>query len=195
MIAVVGARVRQLLARSPWILWAVIGALALAAAALAARAMARVDDARAAWGDTRAVLVATADIEPGAALAGVTRLEEMPSPLVPASAINDIDAATTARQAIAAGEVVVAHDVAARAGAAGIDPRRLAGRRGGRARGDRRPHRRPSWPSRAAASCSPSKGWWSAPTPRAVLVAVPADEAAQVAQAAAMSDVALLIQP
>ncbi len=194
MIAVVGARVRQLLARSPWILWAVIGALALAAAALAARAMARVDDARAAWGDTRAVLVATADIEPGAALAGVTRLEEMPSPLVPASAINDIDAATTARQAIAAGEVVVAHDVAARAAPQALIPdgwlavavaERVAT---GARTGDRV----------AVASGGvvlALQGVVVGADAASVLVAVPADEAAQVAQAAAMSDVALLIQP
>ena len=194
MIAVVGARVRQLLARSPWILWAVIGALALAAAALAARAMARVDDARAAWGDTRAVLVATADIEPGAALAGVTRLEEMPSPLVPASAINDIDAATTARQAIAAGEVVVAQDVAARAAPQALIPdgwlavavaERVAT---GARTGD------------VVAVASGGvvlalQGVVVGADAASVLVAVPADEAAQVAQAAAMSDVALLIQP
>ncbi len=113
MIAVVGARTRQLLARSPWILWAVIAALALAAAALAMSAMQRIDDARAAWGDSRAVVVAATDIAPGTGLAGTTRVEHLPGPLVPPAAIGIVDPDAVARQAISAGEVVVAHDVAA----------------------------------------------------------------------------------
>ena len=195
MIAVVGARMRQLLARSPWILWAVIGALALAAAALAARAMARVDDARAAWGDTRAVLVATADIEPGAALAGVTRLEEMPESVGPR--IGDQrhrrghhGASGDRRRGGGGGP-----RRRSRAGAAGIDPRRLARRRGGRARCRPAPAPATPWRWRAAAWCWPSQGVVVGADAARVLVAVPADEAAQVAQAAAMSDVALLIQP
>ena len=64
MIAVVAARTRQVLARSPWLLWAVIAALALTAAALAMSAMQRIDDARAAWGDSRAVVVAASRHRP-----------------------------------------------------------------------------------------------------------------------------------
>ena len=194
MIAVVGARTRQVLARSPWILWAVIAALAVAAAALAMSAMQRIDDARAAWGDSRAVVVAATDIAPGAALAGLTRVEHLPGPLLPPAALGVVDPDAIARQAISAGEVVVAHDVAAADGPRALIPR------GWLAVPVAEPVPSGAGPGDAVVVASggvalaPDAVVVAADATR-VLVAVPADAAPAVAEAAASAGVVLLLQP
>lgn len=193
MIAVVGARTRQVLAHSPWILWAVIAVLALAAATLAMSAMQRIDDARAAWGNSRAVVVAATDIAPGAALAGLTRVEHLPGPLVPAAALGVVDPDAIARQAISAGEVVMAHDVA------GDGPRALIPS-GWLAVPVAEPV--PSGAGPGDAVVVASGGVALAPDALVVdadatrvLVAVPADAAPAVAAATASAGVVLLLRP
>lgn len=58
------ARVRQLLARSPWLYWAIVAALAGSAGYLVMRAASNVEAARDEWGSARRAIVAIGDIEP-----------------------------------------------------------------------------------------------------------------------------------
>jgi hypothetical protein len=194
MLAVVGAGVRQLLARSPWVRWVVVAALAVSAGLAMAHAGRRVDAARAAWGDTRAVLVADTDISPGTPLEGVTHVVDLPGPLLPVSALDRVEPGATARQAIAVGEVLVQRDVAAVAAPQALIP--------------------DGWLAVPVSEAVPSgalpgdrvvvasggvvlaaDGLIVAAEATGVLVAVPAAAAAQVAQAAANGDAVLLLQP
>jgi hypothetical protein len=104
--------VRRLLVRRPWIYWAMMLAASAAAAVVVADRMQRVDDARAAWGDTRAVLVATADAAPGETLS--VEVRQLPVAVVPAAALDpdEGEQAPLARQHVAAGEIVTTVDVA-----------------------------------------------------------------------------------
>lgn len=193
MFVTVSARVRQILARSPWIYWAIVGAIALAVGLLVSQAASRVDAAREAWGETRPVLVAIVDIEPGQPLAGTTERRDVPSPLIPASALSELDRSVTARQRIAAGEIVVAHDVSPAAAPQALIPdgwlavpvaERVAS---GVAPGD------DVSVSSGGIVLAASAVVVGADSAR-VLVAVPADEAPQVAQAAITGEVSLLVQ-
>ncbi len=107
------ARLRHVLARRPWLYWCAVAVLAAGIAVVAASAVAGVDDARRAWGATRSVVVAVADLAPGDALTGRTELRAHPAPMVPPSALAEIPPGAIARQRIAAGEVLVELDVAA----------------------------------------------------------------------------------
>jgi hypothetical protein len=188
------ARVRLTLARSPWLYWALVAILAAAAGLLALRASAGVETARRAWGEERRVLVTTGAVEPGDPVAAATELRPLPAPLVPADAVIELPATAVARQRIAAGEVVVGHDVAA------ADPPRSLIPSG--------------WLAVAVSEPVASGAGVGDPVSVAtggvvlaadgvvvgisgagLLVAVPADDAAQVAHAAAAGDVALLLRP
>lgn len=107
------ARVRHVLARRPWLYWLAVLLVAAVAATVAAGAGAAVDDARRAWGETRTVVVARVDLAPGDPLAGATTTRSVPVPLIPTSAAGEVPAGAVARQRVAAGEIVVAVDVAA----------------------------------------------------------------------------------
>lgn len=107
------ARLRHVLARRPWLYWSVVAALAGGIAVAAASAVAGVDDARRAWGATRSVVVAVADLAPGDPLTGHTELRAHPAPMVPSSALGAVPSGAIARQRVAAGEVLVEVDVAA----------------------------------------------------------------------------------
>jgi hypothetical protein len=114
-------RARRLLARHPSIYWVTCTALAGASALMVHAQLAALDEARHTWGATRNVLVATADHEPGDALHA--RATALPSAMVPQSAISEAATTATARQRIAAGEVIVADDIARGGGPAGrADP-------------------------------------------------------------------------
>lgn len=118
-------RLRQRLARSPWMYWAGVAVLALFAGLVVARAAAGVDEARGRWGATRAVVVAVTDLAPGDPLAGAVSRREVPAPLVPAAAVDDLGRlgpGAVARQHIAAGEIVVTGDVAALGGPRALIP-------------------------------------------------------------------------
>jgi len=106
------ARLRHALARRPWLYWAAVAVLAAGIALAAASAVASVDDARRAWGASRTVVVATADLAPGDPLTGSTEQRPHPRPLVPARALGDVPSDAVARQRVAAGEVLVDVDVA-----------------------------------------------------------------------------------
>jgi hypothetical protein len=103
--------VRRVLVRRPWIYWVLLVAVAVAAAAVVADRIHQVDEARAAWGDTRAVWVATADRAPGEVLAVMVR--RVPAAVVPAAALepDQSDQPPLARQQVSAGEIVTAVDV------------------------------------------------------------------------------------
>lgn len=188
------APLRRLLARRPWLYWAVVAALALLAGGLVAQAAARVEAAKEAWGTTRAVVVAVVDIGPGDSLADATEVRRLPAPLVPVDGVEELDPAATARQRIATGEMIVTHDVAAIAG-----PQALLAA---------------GWLAVAVAEPVPSGAGPGdevsvasggvvlagdavvvGTNGESLLIGVPAAAAAQVAQAAATGDVAVLIKP
>src|SRR5262245_1416387 len=100
------ARLRHVLARRPWLYWLGVLLLAAIAGLLLADAAARVDAARRAWGVTRPVVVAVADVAPGEVLDGVTDVKSLPEPMVPGEAVTELPVRATARQRIAAGEIV-----------------------------------------------------------------------------------------
>lgn len=118
----IAARVRLTLARSPWMYWAVVAALAGAAGLFVMRTADGVDAARESWGRPHRVVVAARDIEPGAALDGVVELRQLPSPMIPATALTELPTAAVARQRIAAGEVIVTHDVSSAAAPQSLIP-------------------------------------------------------------------------
>jgi len=116
------ARVRHVLARRPWLYWLAVSALAIACGLVAARAVAAVEDERQAWGSPRTVVVAAHDLAPGDALDGATLKLAVPLPLVPPDALAATPAGAVARQRVAAGEMLVGHDIAATAGPQALIP-------------------------------------------------------------------------
>lgn len=112
-------RIRTTLARHPLLWWAAVGALAVLCGVLAAGALRRVDEARASWGTTRVVWVASAAAAPGDAL--VAERREYPVAMVPASAVTSSPAGAMARERIAGGEVIVAGHISL-GGVAGLVP-------------------------------------------------------------------------
>jgi len=116
------ARARLVLARHPSLYWSAAAVLAAGAALVAADAAAGVDEARRSWGETRTVVLALGPVAPGAPLAGSTEVRAVPLPLVPADALAALTGAEVARQHLTAGEIVVAHDVAATSGPAALVP-------------------------------------------------------------------------
>ena len=190
----IAARLRLTLARSPWLYWAIVAVLAATAGLFVMRAAASVDAARESWGKARPVFVASQAIEPGAPLHGVVERRHLPSPMVPADAVTELSPEAVARQHIASGEVIVTHDVSPTAAPQTLIPS--------------------GWLAVAVAEPVASgaaigdyvavatggvvvaaDGTIVGLSGEALLVAVPADEAPQVAQAAASGDVAVLIQP
>lgn len=118
----VAARLRYVLARHRWLYWAAVLLLGGATALVVASATAAVDDARRSWGETRPVLVATADLVPGDPLDGAAELRALPVPMIPAAALGAARAGAVARQHVATGEVVVSADVAATASPQALIP-------------------------------------------------------------------------
>jgi hypothetical protein len=188
------ARGRYVLARRPWIYWAIVAAVALAAGLVVADAAAGIDDARRSWGVTRPVVVASADIAPGEPLAGRTTTADRPEPALAESALSSLPSGAVARQHIAAGEAVVAGDVAATAGPRSLVP--------------------DGWAAVAVAEAVPSGAAVGDPVVSvaggvvladegvvvgrsgdAVLVAVPIDDAPAVAHAVATGELSLLLVP
>jgi hypothetical protein len=188
------ARARHVLARRPWLYWLAVVLVAVAAAVAAARGAATVDAARRSWGTTREVVVATADLAPGDALAGHVELRARPTPMVPADALAEVDAAARTRQRVVAGEILVAPDVAPTGAPQDLIPA-----------GSVAVAVSEAVPSGAAVGdrVSPASGGILLAADgvvvghsgEAVLVAVPADVAPVVAAASAAGDLALLLQP
>jgi SAF domain len=188
------ARVRLVLARSPWLYWAVVAALAGAAGLFVMRAADGVEAARESWGDSRRVLVATRDVEPGDLLDGAADLRPLPAPMLPPDAVTELEEGAVARQRIAAGEVVVAHDLGPSGApqtlipsgwlAVAISEPVASGARVGNAVS-----------VATGGVVLATEGIVVGLVGEALLVAVPADIAPQVAQAASTGDVAVLLAP
>jgi hypothetical protein len=190
----IAARLRLGLARSPWLYWAIVAALAGSAGVLVMRAASGVEAARAAWGETRQVFVARKTIEPGMPLDGAVTERDTPTPVAPPDAITELDADAVARQRIAAGEMLVTHDVAPSGTPQSLIPagwlavavsEPIAS---GAAVGD-------AVSVATGGIVVAADGLIVGLAGEALLVAVPAEEAATVAQAASTGDVAVLIHP
>ncbi len=188
------ARARHLLARRPWIYWAVVAAFAATAAWSVLAALDGVDGARRAWGEGRTVLVAADDIAPGDAIADHVEAATRPAPVVPDAALRELPDDAVARQHVAAGEVLVGPDVAPRAGPQALIP--------------------PGWLGVAVAEAVPSgarpgdrvravssgvvvatDGLVVDAGEAALVVAVPAGDAAAVAAGSTAGDLTLLLVP
>ncbi len=109
IVHVVGVRIRRTLAKRPWLYWIVVAGLAVSIGASVLERVDRIDRARSAWGETRRVLVATADIDPGQPIAAEWR--SLPVAGVPPRAIRT-EPDGVARQHVSAGEIVTEVDVA-----------------------------------------------------------------------------------
>jgi hypothetical protein len=185
-------RGRRVLARRPWLYWLLVVVLALTAGYAVVSATAGVERAREAWGATGPVVVATEPAAAGEAVVATTR--RLPLAMIPADAVRQLPAGAVARQEVAAGEVVVHHDVVAADGPAALVP--------------------PGWQAVAVAEpvasgvdagdrvAAASGGIVLAPdglvvgtTGDGVLVAVPAEAAARVAAASAQGELMLLLAP
>ncbi len=118
------APIRWWIARAPWTLWASIAALALTTGWLVAREVGAADAARASWGPTRSVWVATRDTDAGQPLTAVAR--RYPGAVVPPGAVSEVPAAARARQRVDAGEIVTTADLVAAGPAARIPAGQLA---------------------------------------------------------------------
>ena len=119
---------------------------------------------------------------------------EVPAPIVPVDAVAELDADAVARQRIAAGEIVVVHDVSPTAAPQSLIPAGWLAVAvsepvaSGAAVGD-------AVSVATGGIVVATDGVVVGVVGEALLVAVPADEAAHVAQAAATGDVAVLIRP
>lgn len=109
-------RARVFLARHPFWYWLIVVAVGVAAGAMVRDRLAAIDHERDRWGSTRPVLVATVDHQPGDELR--VRTIELPIAALPPSAVERLPTRTRLRQRVAAGEVLVADDLAGAAGPA-----------------------------------------------------------------------------
>jgi hypothetical protein len=188
------ARARHVLARRPWLYWLAVLALAVTAGLVVADAAAGVEAARRSWGTTQPVVVATVDVGHGQLLADHVEIRMRPEPMVPAGAVAELPSTATARQRIAAGEIVVAHDVATTSGPQALIPD------GWRAVpvGELVPSGAAVGDEVAAASGGivlADEGVVVGLLADGVLVAVPATAAAQVAHAAVTGELTLMLEP
>lgn len=104
------ARIRRFFARHRLVYWSLVAAGAIGIGATFAVQSRQLADARASWGDTTTVWVAAADTSAGAELH--VRARRLPVAMLPDDAIRGSwpDGAV-ARQTVAAGEVIVDHDL------------------------------------------------------------------------------------
>lgn len=114
----VAARARLVLARRPWIYWAVVAALATLAAGAVHTEMSSIATERDGWGVTRSVLVAQRQLEPGDPIAA--DLVALPIAALPEGALTEGPVGTVVRQRVAAGEVLTELDVTSRPGPAAL---------------------------------------------------------------------------
>ncbi|MET0459660.1 MAG: hypothetical protein ABW195_10450 [Ilumatobacteraceae bacterium] len=188
------ARARHVLARRPWLYWSAVLVLAAAAGGAVTAAAAGVDEARQAGGPTPDLLVATVDIAPGDELAPRTEVRARPLPVVPDATIGSLPPGATARQHVAAGEALVTVDVVPAPGPQALIPAGSAAVAvaeavpSGAAVGDH-------VVAAAGGVVLTDAGVVVGLTADALLVAVPIDEAALVAQAATSGELVLLLVP
>ncbi len=102
-----------LLRRHPRLWWLLVVSVALAAGWLASSTVARAEQARAAWGSTRRVVVVQRPRQAGDELRpGDLALVERPRALVPASALDALPDGARLQAPVVAGEVLVAERLA-----------------------------------------------------------------------------------
>jgi hypothetical protein len=116
------ANIRMHVARRPWIRWLVVAVLALGVGVAVASELAGVRREREAWGRSTTVYVATKDLAVGDPVADAVERREVPSVVVPLSALADLPAGGSATQHVSVGEIVVAGDVAAATGPRALIP-------------------------------------------------------------------------
>ncbi|NND76161.1 MAG: hypothetical protein HKN44_14245 [Ilumatobacter sp.] len=109
-------RVRIVLARHRSIYWLGVTVLATAAGLMVKGELDALDAERAAWGRTRQVLVATADLVPDGAID--VRSADLPEAAVPTAALTSVPPGARLHQRVAAGEVLVAADLVGAGGPA-----------------------------------------------------------------------------
>ena len=114
----VAASARLVLARRPWIYWAVVTTLAVVAAAAVHGEMASVAAERDRWGSTRTVMVTRHELEPGDEIAA--DLVSLPVAAIPERALAEAPTGALVRQRVAAGEVLTELDVTGRSGPAAL---------------------------------------------------------------------------
>jgi hypothetical protein len=112
------ARARLVLARRPWIYWAVVAVLAALAAAAVHGEMTSITASRDRWGTTRTVLVARHQLEPGDPIAA-DRVA-LPTAAIPDAALDRAPNGARVRQRVAVGEVLTGLDVTAHRGPAAL---------------------------------------------------------------------------
>lgn len=109
-------RARLLLARRPWLYWAFVAGIATVVVLRVNATVLDAEHVRDSWGETSTVMVATRGIAAGDDLAGAVVAKVLPRALVPPSAANALNHGATARHAIAPGEIIVGIDVSANSG-------------------------------------------------------------------------------
>ena len=112
----VAARARLVLARRPWIYWAVVAVLAGLAAVTMQGQISSVAAERDRWGATRTVLVATGHHEAGDPVAAEPMT--LPVAALPDTALDVLPDGAIVRQRVAAGEVLTQLDLTGRSGPA-----------------------------------------------------------------------------
>lgn len=103
------ARARHFLARHPWVYWAFVLSFAAIVAGAIYHQLSLLEDARQKWQETRSVLVADTDLQPGDAIKASNT--DLPLAALPESAIDVIPDGSQLRQRVASGEVLVAADL------------------------------------------------------------------------------------
>ena len=114
----VAARVRVALARRPWAYWLIVAMFAAAPAVAVHGHLARLDEARRSWGETRPVLVAATGLGPDDRI--VARPVDVPEALLPAGALGELPAGARLRQRVADGEILTELDITDRRGPAAL---------------------------------------------------------------------------
>jgi hypothetical protein len=112
----VAARARLVLARRPWVYWALVAALASALAAGVHDQLTSLDEARRNWGSTRSVLVAERPLEPGGPIQA--HAIDLPVAAIPPGALHVLPDGARLRQRVGVGEVLTELDVTAAPGPA-----------------------------------------------------------------------------
>lgn len=109
------ARVRLVMARRPWMRWALVSTAALVVVVTVAQRLGDLEQRRSAWGQVRSVLVARHDLAPGTPVTvDDVVVDERPAAVVPQRALTSVDAlSVTARtwQWVSEGEVLVSYDL------------------------------------------------------------------------------------
>lgn len=103
-------RLRLLFARRPWLYWLIVVTCAVAVWLSVAGAQAQVIRERDSWGATLRVWVTNGPVAAGDVVYAKTA--DYPTAMLPPSAVSSIPADAVAARSIAAGEVVVAADLA-----------------------------------------------------------------------------------